>query len=160
MEMKDYQEGSYDAEKTARAWGLANKASVAVDAGRIEEARELCRLGLELKPALRIETSILLELADALSEWFKPVVSGQKLPSEIVLEKLAWIETILARLRELLKVPDPFDIALQKGWHKDNDRLEFDQSTYLREDEKQQFVQFIDWFQSLCQDLRKAFPHT
>ncbi len=160
MDITDYQSGSYDAVQAARAWGLADKAGFAFDSGKLEEALELFRQALALNPPLRIEATIHLELLDALSEWFRPVSVGQKLPEQLASARLSWMEKSLGRLRQLLQVPDPFDIAISEGWHEKNKELVFDPSTYLHADEKQTFADFINWCEGLCNDLHKIFPLT
>lgn len=136
MDIKKFQEGSYDPVKAAEARALADNGSSAFDSGHFDSALKLWKQALVLKPPLRIEMSILLELADALTEWFTPIASGQRVFQRAEpTQRLELLEKILIRIRELLKVPDPFDIAIEEGWHETGQELVFDPNTYFREDE-------------------------
>jgi hypothetical protein len=159
MDIRNYQSESYDPENAATAKHLADEAGHSFDSGDIENALKLWKQALELKPPLRIEATVLAELADALSEWFKPISSEREPPWALPLERLEWMEKTLIRLRELLNVPDPFDIALDEGWHEKGQELIFDPNTYFREDEKEEPRNFVNWCEGLCKELRKIFPH-
>ena len=157
MDIRRYQKGSYDPEKAAKASSLAEGASSAVDSGNLETALKLWSDALELRPPLAIEVSILLERADALAEWFRPATSGGPLLRAHIQARLELMEGTLERLRELLRVHDPFDIAQREGWLEKGEELVFDPNTYYREEEKEDALKFVNWCSGLCQSLRKAF---
>ena len=157
MDIKNYQSESYNHENAAKARDLADKAGYFFDSGDIENALELFKQALELKPPLRIETTILAELADALSEWFRPICARPNPPLALVSKRLEWMEDTLKRLRESLNVPDPFDIAVDEGWHEQGQELRFDPNTYFHEDEKEEPRNFVNWCEGLCQKIRDEF---
>ena len=152
MELKDFQEGAYDPDAAAMARWLADGGSSAFDAGNIEGAIALWQQALCLKLPLGIEVSILVELADALSEWFRSPAAGRT-SRDFAIARLHLMESAITRLRELLKVPDPWTLAME-GWDIQGQTL--DPSTYVREDERMKYREFADWCDNLCQMFRKT----